>query len=166
MSSEVREGKEELTADGESQERLGAPREVVVELAHEEAHPQTVVHELGQVRIRKVVRTEVRQFSVPVRREELVVERLSETEAAQAQSLEGAPVPGGGEPFEEVTFVIPLKEERVEITKSTHVWEEVRVSKKVLEESRTLSATLRRETAEVEEQGEVLHEGPVDGLHS
>ena len=25
---------------------------------------------------------------------------------------------------------------------------------------------VRRETAEVEERGEVLHEGPVDGLHS
>jgi uncharacterized protein (TIGR02271 family) len=145
---------------------FGEPQELVMELAHEEAHPQTAVREVGQLRIHKVVRTEVRHFSIPVRREELVVERIPVTDEAQAQAVEAAPVPGGAAPFEEVSFVIPLREERVEFTKSTHVWQEVRVSKTAQEELRALRTTVRRETAEVEERGEVLHEGPVDGLHS
>jgi len=144
---------------------FGAPQELVVELAHEEAHPRTAVREVGQLRIHKVVRTEVRHFSIPVRREELVVERLPVTDEAHAQALEGASVPGGAAPFEEVSFVIPLREERVEFTKSTHVWQEVRVSKKALEELRAVRTTVRRETAEVEERGEVRHEEPVDTLH-
>ncbi len=145
---------------------FGAPQEIVVELAHEQAHPHTVVRELGQLRIHKVVRTEVRHFSIPVRREELVVERIPVTDEAHAQSLEGTQVPGGVAPFEEVSFVIPLREERVEFSKTTHVWQEVRVAKKAYEELQTVRTTVRRETAEVEERGEVHHEGPVDGLHS
>ncbi len=146
--------------------KFGAPQELVVELAHEEAQPHTVVREVGQLRIHKVVRTEMEHFSIPVRREELVVERVPMTDEAHARALEGAPVPGGEAPFEEVSFVIPLREERVEFTKSTHVWQEVRVSRAAQEELRAVHTTVRREMAEVEERGEVLHEGPVDGLHS
>jgi uncharacterized protein (TIGR02271 family) len=145
---------------------FGAPQELVVELAHEQAHPHNVVREVGQLRIHKVVRTEVRHFSIPVRREELVVERIPVTDEAHAHTLEGTPVPGAVAAFEEVSFVIPLREERVEFTKSTHVWQEVRVSKQAHEELRTVRTTVRRETAEVEERGEVLPEGPVDRLHS
>jgi hypothetical protein len=74
---------------------FGAPQELVVELAHEEAHPHTVIREVGQLRIHKVVRTEVRHFSIPVRREELVVERVPVEDEARAQAVEGAQVPGG-----------------------------------------------------------------------
>jgi uncharacterized protein (TIGR02271 family) len=144
---------------------FGAPQELVVELAHEEAHPRAAVREVGQLRIHKVVRTEMQHFSIPIRREELVVERLPVTDEAHARGLEGTPVPGGAAPFEEVSFVIPLREERVEFTKSAHVWQEVRVSKKALEELRAVHTTVRRETAEVEERGEVRHEEPVDTLH-
>lgn len=144
---------------------FGAPQEIVVELAHEEAHPHTVIHEVGQLRIHKVVRTEVQHFSIPVRREELVVERLPDSDAPRSGGLEAASGPAGT-PFEEASFVIPLREERVEFTRSTHVWQEVRVSKAAHEELRAVRTTVRRETAEVEEQGEMLHEGPVDGLHS
>lgn len=145
---------------------FGAPQEIVVELAHEEAHPRTVIREVGQLRIHKVVRTEVRHFSIPVRREELVVERVPVEDEAHARAVEGAQVPGGVGAFEEATFVIPLREERVEFTRSTHIWQEVRVEKTAREELRSVRTTVRRETAEVQEQGEVLHDGPVDGLHS
>ncbi|HLL03888.1 MAG TPA: YsnF/AvaK domain-containing protein [Myxococcaceae bacterium] len=145
---------------------FGAPQEIVVELAHEEAHPRTVIQEVGQLRIHKVVRTEMRHFSIPVRREELVVERVPVTDEAHAQSLQGAQAPGGVGAFEEATFVIPLREERVEFTKSTHIWQEVRLEKVAREELKSVKTTVRRETAEVEERGEVLHEGPVNGMHS
>jgi uncharacterized protein (TIGR02271 family) len=145
---------------------FGAPQEIVIELAHEEAHPHTVIREVGQLRIHKVVRTEVKHFSIPVRREELVVERVLVAEEGHAQAVEGAQVLGGGGAFEESSFVIPLREERVEFTKSTHVWQEVRVAKVAHEELRAMRTTVRREVAEVEEKGEVRHEGPREGLHS
>ncbi|MFP2909810.1 YsnF/AvaK domain-containing protein [Pyxidicoccus sp. 3LFB2] len=127
-----------------------------------------MLHEVGQLRVHKVVRTEVKHFSVAVRREELVVERLSEEElgGSRARVADARPPPGGAAPFEQASFVIPLYEERVEFTKTAHVWQEVTIAKTTQEELRQVHTTVRRETAEVEERGEVLHEGPVDGLHS
>lgn len=149
---------------------FGEPQEVVVELAHEEAIPHTVIREQGQFRIRKVVRTEVRHFEVPVRREELVVERLP-VEAGPPTRREGEPerppeLLGDRPSFEEASFVITLREEQVEFTKTAKVWQEVRVSRSTRLEQREVRTTVRRELADVEERGEVLHEGPVDGLHS
>ncbi|MFP2926949.1 YsnF/AvaK domain-containing protein [Pyxidicoccus sp. 3LG] len=149
---------------------FGQAQDIVIPLAHEEAVPRTVVHEAGQLRIHKVVRTEVKHFSIPVRREELVVEQVpvggTEDSARAARSPDARPGPAGFGPFEEATLVIPLLEERVEFTKTAHVWQEVAVAKSTVEELRQVHTTVRRETAEVEERGEVLHEGPVDGLHS
>jgi uncharacterized protein (TIGR02271 family) len=147
---------------------FGESQEIVIPLAHEEAIARTVLHEVGQLRLHKVVRTEVKHFSIAVRREELVVERVptQDVDGARARAADGRAVPGGAGPFEEVSFVIPLHEERVEFTKTAHVWQEVSVSKSTIEELRQVHTTLRRETAEVEERGEVLHDGPVDGLHS
>lgn len=181
--TEVREGevrlrmvREDVVSDAVAREgarrevvampgEFGAPQELVVELAHEEAVPRTVIQDSGQLRIRKVVRTEVRHFEVPVRREELVVERLP-AEAGPART-DGEPVMmGDAPPFEERSFVIPLHEEQVEFTKTTRVWQEVRVSKVAHLEQREVRTTVRRELADVEEQGDVPHEGPVDGLHS
>jgi uncharacterized protein (TIGR02271 family) len=145
---------------------FGEPQEVVVELAHEEAIPHTVIREQGQFRIRKVVRTEVRHFEVPVRREELVVERLP-VEAGPLSRQEGeAELLGDARPFEEASFIITLREEQVEFTKTAKVWQEVRVSRATRLEERQVRTTVRRELADVEERGEVLHDGPVDGLHS
>lgn len=146
---------------------LGQPGEWVLPLAREEATPRTTVHQVGQLRVHKVVRTEVRHFSIPVRREELVVERVAvdDADGAGARAVEGAVGPGGAA-FEEVAFVIPLREERVTFTKEAHVWQEVAISRATVEEVRLVHTTVRRETAEVEERGEVPHEGPPGGLHS
>lgn len=184
--AEVREGevrlrltREELVPGLETRERrervaqpgaFGEPLEMVVELAHEEVTPRIVLREQGQVRIRKVVRTEVRHFEVPVRREELVVERLPAEAEAHAAS-EGASERrdtrlDGGPAFEEASFIIPLREEQVELTKTARVWQEVRVTRAVSTEKREVRTTVRRELADVEEEGEVSHDGPVDGLHS
>lgn len=143
-------------------------RDLVIPLAYEEAVPQAVPREVGQVRIHKVVRTELKHFSIPVRREELVVERVDtkDVEGEGARAADGRTPPGGSTTFEETTWVIPLYEERVDFTKTAHVWQEVTVSKTTQEELRQVHTTVRRETAQVEERGEVLHEGPVDGLHS
>lgn len=174
-------GREELVSDPVSREAsrrevvampsaFGEPQEVVVELAHEEAIPHTVIREQGQFRIRKVVRTEVRHFEVPVRREELVVERLPVEAgplAGPQARREGEPeLLGDGPSFQEASFVITLREEQVEFTKTAKVWQEVRVSRTTRLEERQVRTTVRRELADVEERGEVAHDGPADGLHS
>jgi stress response protein YsnF len=112
-----------------------------------------------------------------VRREELHVERVpadrrlagtddASGEAAPAStgagSLEGL---GAGAPFSQGTLVIPLHEERVEFTKSAHVWQEVHLRKEALEELTQVRTEVRREVAEVSESGRVAHDGPIDGLH-
>jgi uncharacterized protein (TIGR02271 family) len=160
-------------AEGQRPETLrtngfGESQDIVIPLAHEEVLPRIVLHEVGQLRVHKVVRTEVKHFSVSVRREELVVERVpaGALGSPHTEAAAGRPVPGEVRPFEEATFVIPLHEERVEFTKTAHVWQEVTIAKTTQEELRQVHTTVRRETAEVEAQGEVLHDGPVDGLHS
>jgi stress response protein YsnF len=153
---------------------FGKPQDIVVELAAEEAIPRTVVREAGALRIRKVVRTEMKEFRIPVRREELHVERVpaDRLERAEAAAPEAAGSAAGAlqslgasAPFTEGTVVIPLREERVEFTKSAYVWQEVHLRKEALEELTQVRTQVRREVAEVSESGKVSHEGPVDGLH-
>lgn len=137
----------------------------VIELAHEEAEPQTRVLETGRVRLRKVVRTEMRHFSIPVRREELVVEQLD------GEDLEpGSPTGEAGafepEAFKEGRFVIPLCEEQVIFTKTPHVWQEVEVTRTFIEEHARLRQQLRRERVRVEGSDVAATEGTPDGLTS
>ncbi len=140
----------------------GESKDIVIELATEELIPEKRLREVGQVRIKKVVRTEVKHFSVAVRREELHVERI---EVAPEQAREGGGV-AALEPFEEGTLVIPLYEEQVEVHTRPRVWQEVRVSKQVEEVPREVRGTVRREEARVEERGDVALDGPVDGFHA
>jgi stress response protein YsnF len=161
---------------------FGKPQDIVVELAAEEAIPRTVVREAGALRIRKVVRTEMKEFRIPVRREELHVERVPADRLAAGELGESSTAPGAapltstagagalewlrsGEPFSQGTLVIPLHEERVEFTTSAHVWQEVHLRKEALEELAQVRTQVRREVAEVSESGKVSHDGPLDGLH-
>ena len=160
---------------------FGRPQDIVVELAAEEAIPRTVVREAGALRIRKVVHTEMKEFRIPVRREELHVERVPSDRRVSgpgsgsgSDDAPGAASPtasgalaglGAGAPFSEGTLVIPLHEERVEFTKSAYVWQEVHLRKEALEELTQVRTQVRREVAEVSESGKVSHDGPLDGLH-
>jgi stress response protein YsnF len=157
---------------------FGRPQDIIVELAAEEAIPRTVVRPSGSLRIHKVVRTEMKEFRIPVRREELHIERVSvdrvSVDGAAAPRAAGAPAAGGeasleslrdGTVFEESTVVIPLHEERVEFTRTAHVWQEVHVHKAAQEELTQVRTEVRREVAEVKESGQVAHDGPLDGLH-
>jgi uncharacterized protein (TIGR02271 family) len=145
---------------------LGEAHEELLELKHEVAVPGKVVQGQGALRIHKVVRTELKHFTVPVRREEVVIERVSVPgPGAGVHVAQGLPV-AEGRPFEESTFVIPLREERVEFAKSVHVWQEVRVSKQGVEETVHVRTPLRREVVEIEEEGHVEWDGAPGGLHA
>ena len=139
--------------------------DAVIELAHEEAEPRTRVLETGRVRLRKVVRTEMRHFSIPVRREELVVEQVDgeELEPESPASFAGEAFKDA---FKEDRFVIPLCEEQVVFTKTPHVWQEVEVTRTFIEDHARLNPRLRRERVQVEGPDVAGPDSSPDGLHS
>jgi uncharacterized protein (TIGR02271 family) len=119
-----------------------------VPLAREEAQALVRTRDVGAVRVRKVVRTELKQITVEVRREELVVERLPVQPGAPA-----SPASASGA-FEELEQVIPLWREDVEVVKRPVVYEEVHLKKAVERRTWTEEVPLRQEVARVEEEGE------------
>ncbi len=89
----------------------------------------------GHAEIRKEVHTEMKSVQVPVKREELVVERTP------LQGQAAAPMTGNGGEVERVT----LREEVVDVSKRTVAKEAVAVGKRTVEENRTVGASLRDE---------------------
>ena len=97
----------------------------------------------GEVRVRKEVVTENRNVEVPVTREEVVVQRVPvDREAGQFESGQ-----------KEIR--VPVSEEQVRIEKQPVVTEEVKVSKRPVEETKKVSDKVRRERLRVEPEGGV-----------
>ncbi|HEX8924409.1 MAG TPA: YsnF/AvaK domain-containing protein [Terriglobales bacterium] len=96
----------------------------------------------GEVRVRKEVHTEHQNVSVPVEREELVVERRPATGETPASGTIGAQ--------DEVR--IPLTEERVKVSKTPVVKEEVEVGKRKIQKSENVSEDVRSEDLKVEDE--------------
>jgi uncharacterized protein (TIGR02271 family) len=94
----------------------------------------------GEVDIRKEVHTEERQLTVPVEHEEVVIERR----------------PAGGRATGDMRaeeIRIPVKEERVKVTKEPVVREEVSVGKRKVRETRTVRGEVRKEDLVVDSKG-------------
>ncbi|HYE24763.1 MAG TPA: YsnF/AvaK domain-containing protein, partial [Clostridia bacterium] len=98
--------------------------------------------ESGEVRLRKEVRTENQSIEVPVTHEELVIERVP----AQDQSATGEQI-GTNEEIR-----VPLSEEQVDVEKSNVVREQVRVGKKEVQDTRTVSEEVRHEDLKVDDE--------------
>lgn len=101
-------------------------------------HKETV--NSGDVKVRKEVKTEHKQISVPVEREEVVIERRP------ARGRSGANVRS-----EEIR--IPVKEEKVRVSKETVAKEDVRVGKRKVQDTQTVGGDVRREELVVESEG-------------
>ena len=102
--------------------------------------------QVGEVNIHKEIVTEQQTLNVPVTREEVVVERRSLAEDATA----------AGEPIgQEESIRIPIREERVNVTKEPVTTGEVEISKREVRENRQFSDTVRREEARLEKEGDV-----------
>lgn len=115
-----------------------------MELREEELDVDKRQVQAGEVRVRKEVHTEQRNIEVPVTREEVVIERHPVSgRQASSQDL--------GE--EEVR--IPLTEEEVDVQKRAVVREELSVGKRKVQDTETVSDTVRREEARIESQGDV-----------
>jgi len=117
--------------------------EMRIPLMDEEIAVEKVARQAGHVRIHKEVRLEERHVTIPVRREEVVIERLPASESTVA--------PLETEAFKEQTIDLLLSEEELRITKHAVVREEVRVRRVSHEEQREAAATLRHEEVEIDD---------------
>lgn len=98
----------------------------------------------GEVRLRKEVVTENQTISVPVTREELVVERMPGS---------GQRATGDIGTDEEVR--VPLSEEHARVEKQPVVNEEVRVGKRAVQNTEQVSDNVRHEELRVDKSGDV-----------
>lgn len=96
--------------------------------------------EYGAVRLRKVVRTEVVNQPVELKREEIVIERVPASSGSTSEE------------FAEDEIYVPLRREEPVVAKEAHVREEVRVGKREEREQQTISDTVRHEDVEIDKQ--------------
>lgn len=94
--------------------------------------------EAGGVRLRKIIRTEIVNQPVEIKREDIEIERVPA--AGQAT---------GDTSFNEEEIYIPLRREEAVIAKRAHLREEVRVRKTEQRERQEVSEELRKEDVEV-----------------
>ena len=114
--------------------------ELRVQRTEEELRVGTQQREAGTFRVRKRVRTEHEQIEVPVKREEVHVERVPLSgEATEAE-------------IGEDEVVVPIIEEEVVVEKRPVVKEEVRIRKDVVEDTEVVEEDVRREEIEVEDE--------------
>ncbi|RUQ23481.1 PRC and DUF2382 domain-containing protein [Kocuria sp. HSID16901] len=121
-------------------------------VAHEErlrATGQTERREAGQVRLRKHVTTDTETVEVPVRHEEVQVERTKiDPDSAEARQA-GQNVEFGQD--EDVT--VTAYEERPVVTTETVATERVSLNKEARQETESVSGEVRKEEIEIDENG-------------
>jgi len=139
---------QEVQGTSRAAERSTTERTEGVQLREEQLQARKAEEQAGEVRIGKDVVTEHKEMDVPVRHEEVVVER---------RPAEGQPVTGNIGEGEEVR--VPVTRERVEVDKQPVVREEVSVGKREVTETERVEADVRREEARVEREGDVRVEG-------
>jgi uncharacterized protein (TIGR02271 family) len=101
----------------------------------------------GEVEVRKEVVTEQKTITVPVEREEVVVERRPARGRAAAGAIAAE------------TIRVPVSEEKVDVRKEAVVTGEVAVGKRKVAGTRTVADTVRKEQLRVEGQGAVEVKG-------
>jgi uncharacterized protein (TIGR02271 family) len=112
----------------------------VIQLQEERLRADKETVSGGEVKVRKEVHTEHKKIDVPVEREEVVVERRPAGGKASG-NMKG----------EEIR--IPVKEERVRVTKEPVVTEEVSVSKRKVRDNQSVEGDVRKEEVVVESSG-------------
>jgi uncharacterized protein (TIGR02271 family) len=99
----------------------------------------------GDVRLRKVVRTEHEEVPVELRREDIEIERVPASDISNANT--------SGQTFQEQTIDVPLMEEEPVVDKQSRVTGGVRVTKDVESETQTVGGDVRSEDIEVQGDG-------------
>jgi uncharacterized protein (TIGR02271 family) len=113
-----------------------------IEAREEEVQVRKRPVQTGEAEVYKEVRTEHRSIDVPVRKEELVIERHAVGRH-----------PASGPVGESERVRIPLSEEQVDVEKRTVATEQVTVGKRLKEEEEHVDATVRKEDIKVNKRG-------------
>jgi uncharacterized protein (TIGR02271 family) len=143
----LRERRDEGEALSQPQSDPAAEGEIRVQRSEEELVAGTREREAGAMRIRKRVRTDRERVEVPVRREEVRVERVPVSEETTGAEI--------GE--EEV--VVPVTETEVVVSKRPVVKEEIRIHKDVVEGTEVVEEDVRREEIDVVDETDRRREG-------
>ena len=130
------------TATARRAETSQGREEIRIPLMREEIDIEKVARESGHIRIHKTVHTEEKHFSVPVTREEVIIEHVAIGRDAALT---------GDDAFIEDTVDVPLYEEEVRVSKHSVLDEEVVVRTVAQSVEREGTAMLRHEEAEVED---------------
>jgi uncharacterized protein (TIGR02271 family) len=115
--------------------------ERTLQLQTEELNVEKEQVRTGEVKVRKEVKTKVKTIDVPVEHEEIVIERH--------------PVRGktGTQIGKSEEIRIPVREEKVRVTKTPVVKEEVSVRKRKVKDQKHIVETVKDEEAVLDEQG-------------
>jgi uncharacterized protein (TIGR02271 family) len=159
MAGEITGGATAATATATAAARTAAvtdaEQELRIPLMKEEIDVEKYQRESGHVRIHKAVKTEERRFSVPLRREEVVIEHVAGTTGRSA-AADGA--------FQDQMLDIPLHEEDLRVGKHAVVREEVVVKRVARSIEKEAFASLRSEDLEIEDTRErIPGPGPANG---
>ena len=111
--------------------------------SEEELSVGTVRRPSELVRLKKRVVTEQQQVTVPVQREEVVIEREPITNANRAEAMSGAEI-------SEAEHAVTLHEEEVVVEKRVVPKERVRLETDVSTSEQTVDETLRKEQIDIE----------------
>ncbi|HVU51983.1 MAG TPA: YsnF/AvaK domain-containing protein [Polyangia bacterium] len=122
--------------------------EIRIPLLAEELDIEKYAYESGRVRIHKGIKVEERHFTVPVRREEVIVEHVSTGDLASGSAASAAE---SSLAFQDQDVDIPLHEEDIRVGKHTVVREEVVVRTVAHDVDVEGSASLRSEECDVED---------------
>jgi len=120
-----------------------------IEVKEERLHAEKRPVETGEVRVRKEVHTDTKTMEVPVQREEVVIERTPVHGRTAPEGVASDELRAGEE------IRIPVREEQVEVTKEAAVVEEVKVGKRVVQDTEQVSGHVRKEEVKVEQTGDV-----------
>jgi uncharacterized protein (TIGR02271 family) len=120
-----------------------------IQVKEERLHAEKRPVETGEVRVRKEVHTETKTLEVPVQREEVVIERRPGHGQVAAEGISASDVREGEE------IRIPVREEKVDVSKHAVVTEEVKVGKRVVQDTEHVSGQVRKEQVRVEQEGDV-----------
>ncbi|MFJ5998872.1 YsnF/AvaK domain-containing protein [Streptomyces sp. NPDC092370] len=111
--------------------------------SEEEMHVGVERHEAGRARLRKYVVTEEQQYTVPVRHEEVRVEREPITEANRDKAMSGPDIT-------EAEHDVTLYEEQPVVETRAVPKERVRLSTEEVTEEETVTGEVRKERLETE----------------
>jgi len=115
-----------------------------IQVKEEQMNVQKQPVQTGEVRVRKEVHTEHKTIEVPVKKEEVVIERRAASGTASSSGI------GANQEIR-----IPVTEEQVHIEKTPVVKEEVTVGKRTVTDTERVSGTVRKEEVKVEQSGNV-----------